>query len=461
MKILYKLASRQRKDKCFAAIDNIISMAEHDDYLILCSFDLDDLTMANEEVRNKINSYGSEVKAVYGNSKTKIQAINADTWMIYDWSVIINFSDDFEIVQKGFDLRVISDMRRYFPDTDGCLHYNDGTVNGSKIMTMSIIGREYYERTNCIYYKEYLSVFCDNEETRRAQELNRIQYFPDVLFKHNHWLFDKRLKDSLNERNDNLNIYERDRSLFLKRNPVLLIKYASRGRKKLFFKALENIHATIKTKYFSIIVTADANDPEMNCEDVRWVISTFPNVKIYYGEQVSKIDAINRSMDYNLEWSWSIVMSDDMVFTVKGWDESMLQSIKKQWGDSLDFFAHFNDGYTHDKLPTLNVCGRDYYKRFNYLYSPTYGSVSCDAENYFVAQMLGRYKYFPEIYFNHVHPSNIGFHSDKTYRDNDRFGKPDTANYFNRMGRLFDVKNPVMIPEILRKEMEEKQMIII
>ncbi|HUM52975.1 MAG TPA: hypothetical protein PK431_14220, partial [Chitinophagales bacterium] len=51
---------------------------------------------------------------------------------------------------------------------------------------------------------------------------------------------------------------------------------------------------------------------------------------------------------------------------------------------------------------------------------------------------------------------NIGVPSDHVYRLNDKFGQRDTDNYFNRMARLFDVQNPVMIPEILRKEMIEK-----
>lgn len=457
MKLLYNFASRQRPEKCFATIENIINLSEHDNYIILLNLDLDDAKMTSKEVRDKLLTYPN-VMPVYGSSKTKIEAINANIWMIDSFDILINVSDDQEFLVKGFDKRIISDMLHWFPNTDGILHYPDGTFNGEKMMTLSIIGSTYFKRTNKVYYEGYKSVFCDQEETRRAEELGKYKFINENIFVHKHWLFNPAtiLPDELNKRNDNEEIYEHDRQVYLRRNPILLIKFASRGRKQQFYKAMENIYSTIKTKYFKVIITADGDDEQMNNADVRWVISTYKNATIYYDKQVSKIDAINRNFDRHLEWSWCITMSDDMEFTVNGWDELMLSQIKQEWGDSLDFFAHFSDGFVFDKLPTMNICGRDYYKRFGYIYHPTYGSVSCDAENYFVAQMLGRYKYFKECYFNHIHPANIGVPSDHVYRLNDKFGQRDTDNYFNRMARLFDVQNPIMIPDILKKEMIEK-----
>lgn len=236
----------------------------------------------------------------------------------------------------------------------------------------------------------------------------------------------------------------------------LLIKYPTRGRPENFFEALQNIEDTISTNDYSVLVTADVNDPSMNnFEVLAKVLHAYQNVFIAYDTQVSKVDAINRRMDVaeKMKWDWSVVMSDDQKFMVEGWDCEMLNLIKRIWGDSTDFFAHFSDNYTCEKLPTLNVCGREYYDRDGFFYHPSYGSVSCDAENMWVAMMRGKYHYFPEVFFHHVHPGNIAtLPTDETYRGNDKFGDADTRNYFERMKHYFYVENPVMIPEQLQKE---------
>lgn len=221
----------------------------------------------------------------------------------------------------------------------------------------------------------------------------------------------------------------------------LLIKYATRGRYNLFMSAISNIYSTIGNKDFQIIISADNDDLSMaNMQGVS------------YADRVSKVHAINRDME-GVKFDWLVNFSDDMRFLVPGWDQRMLRQIQRVWGKSTDFFAHFNDGFVGHKLPTMSIMGWDYYQRDKYIYHPSYNSVSCDAEAMFVAMMRGKHHYFPEVYFNHIHPANVRFPVDQTYRDNDRFGDADTANYFERMSRCFEVENPVMIPEEIRLKM--------
>lgn len=221
----------------------------------------------------------------------------------------------------------------------------------------------------------------------------------------------------------------------------LLIKYATRGRIDLFRSAIRNIYSTIGNKDFQIIISADNDDLGM---------ANMPGVS--YADRVSKVHAINRDMD-GVKFDWMVNFSDDMRFLVPGWDLRMLRQIRRVWPTGTDFFAHFNDGFVGAKLPTMSVMGWDYYQRDKYIYHPSYNSVSCDAEAMFVAMMRGKHHYFPEVYFNHIHPANMRFPVDQTYRENDRFGDADTKNYFERMSRCFDVKNPVMIPEEIRLKM--------
>ena len=219
----------------------------------------------------------------------------------------------------------------------------------------------------------------------------------------------------------------------------LLIKYATRGRRSLYNGGIRNIQS-MTTGPYDLIVSADTCDSAMQ------------GLGINYAPRTSKIGAINRDLE-GVKFDWLDNFSDDMRFTIKGWDQRMLRQIQLVWGNSTDFFAHFNDGFVGDKLPTMSVIGRDYYQRDKYIYHPSYNSVSCDAEAMFVAMMRGRHHYFPEVYFNHMHPANLRFPSDQTYRDNDKWGKSDTETYFKRMAKGFDVENPVFIPDEVRRAM--------
>ena len=237
----------------------------------------------------------------------------------------------------------------------------------------------------------------------------------------------------------------------------LIINFASRGRPQQFLKSLQNITDSISTNDYRILISADFDDVEMNNLSMLEKILGYPNTEIYYGEPTSKVGAINRTAKYFGNFHWLINHSDDMAYVVNEWDVEMLNKITSVWGDSTDFFAHFSDGHVHDKLPTLNICGYDYFQRDKEIYHNSYGSVSCDAENFFKAKMRGRHHYFPEVYFHHVHPANIpSIKIDQTYRGNDKWGDRDTANYFERMSHGFYVENPVFMPDEVKLYMDKR-----
>src|SRR5277367_4952355 len=107
MRILYKLASRSRREKCFACIENIIDQSTIQDYLILLSFDIDDTEMKGQGVKKRLAGYGDKVKAYWGVSESKVAALNRDVCFIREWQYMVVTSDDFWIDNKGFDQRVI------------------------------------------------------------------------------------------------------------------------------------------------------------------------------------------------------------------------------------------------------------------------------------------------------------------------------------------------------------------
>jgi len=221
----------------------------------------------------------------------------------------------------------------------------------------------------------------------------------------------------------------------------LLINYATRSRPEKFLNSLNNIYDTIQSDNYHILVKVDNDDTTMS----NIVTREFKNVTFVIIPPVSKVFAINAAIPHS-GWDWLVNMSDDMRFMKKGWDEKMRENIRNRWGESLDFFYHGNDNYQGDKLATMSIFGREYYERFFYVYAPCYKSLSCDAEAMYVAQVLGKWHYFPEVLFSHDHPANNRGKSDALYRRNDSLHAYDKDVYFSRLNKDFYVHNAGRTP---------------
>lgn len=216
---------------------------------------------------------------------------------------------------------------------------------------------------------------------------------------------------------------------------MIVIKYASRGRKAKFLQRMAEIQQRTRTKDYLIVVTIDENDAEMVA--IIDYINSLPNTAGYIIKPFGKIAAINAYIPWHKSWDVLVNYSDDFDF-VDGWDEIMMQRIKSVWPNTTDYCAHFSDGFVFERLVTMSVLGREYVERFGWIYPPMYKSVSCDAEQFYVSQMLGKYHYFDKVIAFHEHPVNKkGVAYDQTYRDNDKFADADTALYFKRMRQNF------------------------
>ena len=233
-----------------------------------------------------------------------------------------------------------------------------------------------------------------------------------------------------------------------------LIKYASRGRPEEFKKNISTIFNTIGNVEYKILCSFDSDDASMNNDHIKEFIHLRPRIEYYFGEHISKIDAINRDIDKTtFDWNILINYSDEMNFRRQNWGERMEVLISDIWPDFKDFFAHFNDGYVSDKLPTMSIIDREYYNRDGYIYFPSYKSFSCDAEAMYVAMMRGRYHYFNEVLFTHDHMAYTGQRPDNTYQINSMHEDYDVSIYFDRMKTYFDVKNP---PPKLKRLLERE-----
>jgi hypothetical protein len=184
--IIFKYTSRSRRENFIRGYNSITdNIYDKNNYHILISIDDDDESMKNLDLNGNHT-------IINGHSKSKIDAINRDVNNFqYDWDIIVNMSDDMIFQEKNFD----NIIRNKFQETlDRSIFFSDG--NRSDIITMSILGRDYYKRDNYIYHPSYKSFFCDNEATEVAALRGCLLRCSERIFSHLHWAYGKAEKDS-------------------------------------------------------------------------------------------------------------------------------------------------------------------------------------------------------------------------------------------------------------------------
>ena len=192
MRILLKCPTRSRPAQFVRVLSQYVSLATRPDLLGICiTCDLDDTTMVDGSIQHQIKNitYKTAWSEIYfGNSTTKIEAVNADMSRVsWEWDMVVVVSDDMVPQIKGYDEVLRTHMMANFADTDGILWVNDGT-QGNKLNTISIMGRKMYESFGYIYQPEYKSLFCDTEfsDLCKGPLALKCTYIPYVLIKHEH-----------------------------------------------------------------------------------------------------------------------------------------------------------------------------------------------------------------------------------------------------------------------------------
>ena len=88
-KLLVKFPTRGRKDLFFKVLDKYYEFLDDlDNTIFVVTCDLDDTEMNNESVIKKLESY-KNLFFYFGDSKTKIEAVNADLDKHDDYDIIM------------------------------------------------------------------------------------------------------------------------------------------------------------------------------------------------------------------------------------------------------------------------------------------------------------------------------------------------------------------------------------
>lgn len=222
----------------------------------------------------------------------------------------------------------------------------------------------------------------------------------------------------------------------------ILFKYATRSRRDNFLRGIDSIRKNISdNENYHILITVDRDDNKMFPLPVLDCNHTY-----IVGDSESKVHAINRDMERAPDWDILVCMSDDMVFTVKGFDDVIRENMKTEFTpdewrideetrDShytdVDLFLHFPDGNRSD-LCTMSIIGRDYYKRDGYIYNPEYKSLYCDDEAQQVAKLRGCYQFVDQQIFEHLHPAYGKAKFDEQYQRTEHIGNTEDRLIFER-----------------------------
>ena len=222
----------------------------------------------------------------------------------------------------------------------------------------------------------------------------------------------------------------------------ILFKFPVRGRREKLFAAL-NAYLTnmVNQEDFEFLISIDEDDDALNNDEVKAAITTLSdNISIQVGPSKGKIDAINRDMEKAKPWDIVVLVSDDMIPKLRGFDMIIRKDMHRNFPDT-DGVLWYNDGHQGDRLNTLCILGKTYYDRFGYIYQKDYISLYCDNEFTEVSKLLGKVKYNSLCIIEHQHWAWGYGVMDEIYQRNELTIDHDRKVFERRLSESFGLVN--------------------
>ena len=134
--------------------------------------------------------------------------------------VLLVASDDMVPVMTNYDDIVYHAFQQTFPDYDGAVKFNDGLRN-DMLMTLPCLGWKLYKAIGHVYHPDYTSVYCDNEQTQICHMLSKLAATPTCIINHQWVPGNHELADELHKRNENPEMYDKDKAVFDARAKIM------------------------------------------------------------------------------------------------------------------------------------------------------------------------------------------------------------------------------------------------
>ena len=192
MNILIKWPTRGRVNLFFQTLAQWRALeSQRHKVVYLIAIDVDDPVMNNPSVLQLLARMPDVHYRVGLAGRSKIDACNSDLENVagvigMEPEVLILASDDMIPQVNDWDDSIAVTMRQHFPAMDGALHFDDGYMGSTRLITLSIMGWNLYRRFGYAYHPAYRSMFCDNEFTDVVRCIGKYHYQSRVLFRHCH-----------------------------------------------------------------------------------------------------------------------------------------------------------------------------------------------------------------------------------------------------------------------------------
>lgn len=218
----------------------------------------------------------------------------------------------------------------------------------------------------------------------------------------------------------------------------ILIKVSTLGRPEMLFECLDSFVENMSgNNLIFFCITCNRDDESMTDEVVGKLKSRYKNIKVFFGDHKSKIDAYNADLE-NFDFDVLVAASDDMVAVEKDYDQVILDCMNQHFPDT-DGVVWFETCDGNQRTDTLSVMGRRYFERFGKVYNSEYLGYYCDDEFTQVAFKLGKLKRIDYSIICHNIPDHLKMSDDSTYLKSLVYGMRDKALYKIRKGVQFDI----------------------
>jgi hypothetical protein len=223
----------------------------------------------------------------------------------------------------------------------------------------------------------------------------------------------------------------------------ILFKLPTRARPKKALELIKNLQSKLSNKIdYKIFLNCDIDDKSMNNKKIKSKLDNIAKLNYRFHYSSSKMDACNRDLDLlGSDFDVLVLLSDDMVPIMQNLDIEIINAFIDKF-PNFDGIVNFNDGRVGDKLCTLPIIGKEYLKKFGYIYYPNYKSVYCDLEMKLVSMSLNKYAYFDKVLFRHDHATFMrSFDELSLKNESEIFYLHDKKLFISRLVKNFGLDN--------------------
>lgn len=194
---------------------------------------------------------------------------------------------------------------------------------------------------------------------------------------------------------------------------VVALSLPSRGRPA---RLLECLSSARETAEGPVLASIRLDDDDRFRGDYLRGLRHYQPVKVTVGPRVTLGRAFDEAARTAVEAGAGMVMmcGDDIRFRTPGWDR-MVGDAFHAWPDRIGL-VYGRDGLHDEKLATHGFVSRQWVEAIGFVPHQLLGNCA-DTWLHQIALRVGRVRYLPDLYTEHLHPRAGKAEMDATYRD--------------------------------------------